>query len=292
MVVGIGEVLWDMLPTGKQVGGAPANFAYHVSQFGLPGCVVSAVGRDALGRELIENLDSKGITRHIAETAYPTGTVGVELDTAGIPVYDIRENVAWDYIPYDDALQAIAENTTAVCFGSLAQRNTASRTSIMQFLDSISRTTGEALVVFDANLRLGLFSEEILRESMIRSNILKINDEELDVISGMFELPASGIQDRCRLLLERFGLRILILTCGINGSYVFTSGQASFLPTPIVEVADTVGAGDSFTAAFIASILKGKTVAQAHDCAVQTSAFVCTRKGATPLLPAQITGLC
>ena len=288
IVVGMGEALWDVLPEGKKIGGAPANFAYHVSQFGLPSCVVSAVGEDALGKEIVENFTSKGLNQLIDEVPYPTGTVQVEIDPAGIPQYDIKENVAWDNIPYTDLLADLAGRTKAVCFGSLAQRNVVSRDTINSFLDAMPDTDG-TLKVFDVNLRQGFYTKEILCNSMKRCNILKINDEELVAVSRMFGYPGIDLQDKCWILLGKYNLRMLILTCGINGSYVFTPGNVSFQPTPKVEVADTVGAGDSFTAAFIASILKGKSVAEAHSLAVRTSAFVCTQKGAMPILPKHFT---
>ncbi|MDE6291620.1 MAG: carbohydrate kinase [Muribaculaceae bacterium] len=288
LVVGMGEALWDILPEGKKIGGAPANFAYHVSQFGLPSCVVSAVGDDSLGKEIVENLTSKGLNQLISVVPYPTGTVQVELDEAGIPMYDIKENVAWDNIPFNEPLEELAKNTKAVCFGSLAQRNVVSRETINKFLDVMPQTD-DSLVVFDVNLRQGFYTKEILCNSMERCNILKINDEELVVVSRMFGYPGIDLQDKCWILLGKYNLKMLILTCGVNGSYVFTPGNVSFQPTPKVEVADTVGAGDSFTAAFIASILKGKTVPEAHSIAVRTSAFVCTKKGAMPVLPSELT---
>lgn len=288
IVVGMGEALWDVLPEGKKIGGAPANFAYHVSQFGLPSCVVSAVGNDALGMEIIENFTSKGLNQLIAEVPYPTGTVQVEIDQAGVPQYEIKENVAWDNIPYTAHLESLAERTKAVCFGSLAQRNVVSRNTINRFLDAMPDSDGK-LIVFDVNLRQGFYNKEILCNSMKRCNILKINDEELVTVSRMFGYPGIDLQDKCWILLGKYNLKMLILTCGINGSYVFTPGNVSFQPTPKVEVADTVGAGDSFTAAFIASILKGKSVPEAHSLAVRTSAYVCTKKGAMPILPDEFT---
>ena len=288
IIVGMGEALWDVLPEGKKIGGAPANFAYHVSQFGLPSCVVSAIGEDALGKEIIENFTSKGLNQLIAEVPYPTCTVQVEIDPAGVPQYEIKENVAWDNIPYTAHLEALAEKTKAVCFGSLAQRNIVSRNTINRFLDAMPQKD-DNLIVFDVNLRQGFYNKEILCNSMSRCNILKINDEELVTVSRMFGYPGIDLQDKCWILLGKYNLKMLILTCGINGSYVFTPGNVSFQPTPKVEVADTVGAGDSFTAAFIASILKGKSVAEAHSLAVQTSAFVCTKKGAMPILPPELT---
>lgn len=288
LVVGMGEALWDVLPEGKKIGGAPANFAYHVSQFGLPSCVVSAVGDDDLGREIIENFTAKGLKQLIADVPYPTGTVQVEIDQSGVPQYEIKENVAWDNIPYTERLESLAERTTAVCFGSLAQRNVVSRNTINRFLDVVSRNE-ENLIVFDVNLRQGFYNKEILCNSMKRCNILKINDEELVTVSRMFGYPGIDLQDKCWILLGKYNLKMLILTCGVNGSYVFTPGNVSFQPTPKVEVADTVGAGDSFTAAFISSVLKGKSVSEAHSLAVRTSAFVCTEKGAMPTLPTQFT---
>lgn len=288
IVVGMGEALWDMLPEGKKIGGAPANFAYHVSQFGLPSCVVSAVGDDSLGREIIENFNSKGLNRLIAEVPYPTGTVLVEVDQAGVPQYEIKENVAWDNIPYTPQLESLAGRTRAVCFGSLAQRNVVSRNTINRFLDAMPHND-DNLIVFDVNLRQGFYNREILSDSMTKCNILKINDEELVTVSRMFGYPGIDLQETCRIILDKYNLEILILTCGINGSYVFTPGNVSFRPTPKVEVADTVGAGDSFTAAFIASILKGKTVPEAHSIAVRTSAYVCTKQGAMPVLPSELT---
>lgn len=288
IVVGMGEALWDVLPEGKKIGGAPANFAYHVSQFGLDSVAVSAIGEDALGAELLANFDEKGVKYHIDTVPYPTGTVQVEIDQAGIPQYEIKENVAWDNIPYTESLKEIAGRAGAVCFGSLAQRNVVSRNTINDFLDAIPEDN-KPLVVFDVNLRQGFYNKEILCNSMKRCNILKINDEELVVVSRMFGYPGIDLQDKCWILLGKYNLKMLILTCGINGSYVFTPGNVSYQPTPRVEVADTVGAGDSFTAAFIASILKGKSVQEAHQKAVATSAFVCTQQGAMPVLPAELT---
>lgn len=287
-VVGMGEALWDVLPEGKKIGGAPANFAYHVSQFGLPSCVVSAVGDDALGNEILENFTSKGLNHLIEKVPYPTGTVQVEIDQAGIPQYEIKENVAWDNIPYTARLEQLAGNTKAVCFGSLAQRNVVSRNTINRFLDAMPKDDSN-LIVFDVNLRQGFYNKEILCESMKRCNILKINDEELVTVSRMFGYPGIDLQDKCWILLGKYNLKMLILTCGINGSYVFTPGNVSFQPTPKVDVADTVGAGDSFTAAFIGSLLKGESVTEAHRVAVQTSAYVCTCNGAMPVLPKEYT---
>ena len=288
VIVGMGEALWDCLPEGKKIGGAPANFAYHVSQFGFDSRVVSAVGADADGDEILDVFARKGLRTQIERVPYPTGTVQVTLDAVGVPCYDIREGVAWDNIPFTDALRDLALRTRAVCFGSLAQRSAVSRATINRFLDTIPDVEGH-LKIFDINLRQGFYTKEILCESMRRCNILKINDEELVTVSRIFGYPGIDLQDKCWILLGKYNLKMLILTCGINGSYVFTPGNVSFQPTPKVEVADTVGAGDSFTAAFIANILKGKSVIEAHKKAVDTSAYVCTQQGAMPVLPSYIT---
>jgi fructokinase len=287
IVVGMGEALWDILPDGKKIGGAPANFAYHASQFGLESCVVSAVGKDELGNETIKNLTSKGLNLMISQIPYPTGTVQVTLDANGVPAYDIKEGVAWDNIPYTPELEALAKDTRAVCFGSLAQRSVISRDTIHKFLDAMP-DDGNRLKIFDINLRQSFYTKETICESMKRCNILKINDEELVIISRLFGYPGIDLKDKCWLLIGKYKLKMLILTCGVNGSYVFTPGSMSFVDTPKVEVADTVGAGDSFTGSFCAAILKGKSVNEAHKLAVKVSAFVCTRNGAMPRLTQEL----
>lgn len=285
VIVGIGEALWDVLPEGKKIGGAPANFAYHVSQFGLESCAVSAVGDDELGQEIRSNFEEKKLQTLIETVPYPTGTVQVEIDKLGVPQYDIKENVAWDNIPFTPQIEELAHRTKAICFGSLAQRSKVSRNTIEQFIEAMPKTE-DTLIVFDVNLRQSFYSREVLDHSMKRCNVLKINDEELITISRMLGYQGTDLQSKCWILLGRYHLKMLILTCGVNGSYVFTPGSMSFIATPKVKVADTVGAGDSFTGAFVASILKGLSVADAHQKAVNVSAFVCTQRGAMPTLPA------
>ncbi|MBQ7443411.1 MAG: carbohydrate kinase [Bacteroidaceae bacterium] len=286
-VVGLGEVLWDVLPEGKKLGGAPANFAYHAGQFlGMDNTIaISALGDDALADETITALREHGLNDLLPRVPYPTGTVQVTLAEGGIPTYDIREGVAWDNIPFDDDIAAIAANCRAVCFGSLAQRSTVSRTTIQRFLDA---TPADCLKVFDINLRQQFYTKEIIQESIRRCNILKINDEELVLIGRMFGYPGLDIENKCWLILGKYNLDMLILTCGTNGSYVFTPGNVSFQETPKVTVADTVGAGDSFTGSFVGSILNGKPVPQAHATAVRVSAFVCTQNGAMPTYPQEL----
>ena len=286
-VVGLGEVLWDVLPEGKKLGGAPANFAYHAGQFlGMNNTIaVSALGEDKLADETIEALKEHGLNDLLPRVPYPTGTVQVQLDEQGIPTYDIKENVAWDNIPFDDDIAQIARNCRAVCFGSLAQRNVVSRETIQKFLDA---TPADCLKIFDINLRQQFYTQEILRESFQRCNILKINDEELVLIGRMFGYPGLDIENKCWLILGKYNLDMLVLTCGTNGSYVFTPGHVSFQETPKVKVADTVGAGDSFTGSFVGSILNGKSVPEAHRTAVQVSAYVCTQNGAMPAYPEEL----
>lgn len=284
IIVGMGEALWDMLPEGKKIGGAPANFAYHVSQFGFDSRVVSAIGRDELGDEILNVFAEKQVKHQIERVDYPTGTVQVKLDSEGIPCYEIKEDVAWDNIPFTNGLKQLAADTHAVCFGSLAQRSEVSRATINQFLDHMPNTD-DTLKIFDINLRQHFYSKEVLINSFEKCNVLKINDEELVAVSRMFDYPGINLQEKCLGLLSKFNLKILILTCGTNGSYVFTPDIISFFDTPKVTVADTVGAGDSFTGAFCASLLKGQDISKAHKLAVDVSAYVCTQSGAMPVLP-------
>lgn len=288
-IVGIGEALWDCLPEGRKIGGAPANFAYHISQFGLQSLAVSAIGDDTLGHEIVENFDKKKLHYHLPVVAYPTGTVQVTLDDKGVPQYDICENVAWDNIPFTPELEAIAHETKAVCFGSLAQRHHVSRSTIHRFIEAMPKTD-DSLRVFDINLRQSFYSKEVIEESLRLCNVLKINDEELVIVQHLFGYYDLSAEATCRRMLNDFDLRMLILTCGVDGSYVFSHEETSFLPTPKVTVADTVGAGDSFTGAFVAQILLGKTLREAHETAVRVSAFVCTQSGAMPTLPTEIKG--
>ena len=281
-IIGLGEALWDVLPEGKKLGGAPANFAYHAGQFGLDTIAISALGEDALAEETIEALKEHGLNYLMPRVPYPTGTVQVTLAEGGIPTYEIKEGVAWDNIPYTDEMADIAKNARAVCFGSLAQRNAVSRENIRKFL---ADTPADCLKICDINLRQQFYSKEVLEDSFRLCNILKINDEELVVVNRMFGYDGLDMRQTCEKMVQDYGLKMLVLTCGTNGSYVFTNdGLTSFQDTPKVKVADTVGAGDSFTGSFCACILNGKPVQEAHKTAVQVSAFVCTQNGAMPVI--------
>lgn len=280
IVVGMGEALWDVLPDGKKIGGAPANFAFHAGQAGMDSRVVSAVGTDALGEEALATLEGKGLNiEAVARVDFPTGVVNVSLGEQGIPQYDICEGVAWDNIPFTPALANLASQAQAVCWGSLAQRNEVSRKTIFSFLDAMP-SDEERLKVFDINLRQQFYTLEIIEASCHRANVLKINDEELVLVSEMLRLGAGSPEVLCRSLMERYGLSILVLTCGANGSYVFTPVETSYRVTPKVQVADTVGAGDSFTATLVGELLRKTPVGVAHEHAVEVAAYVCTQQGA------------
>lgn len=287
IIVGLGEVLYDVLPQGAKLGGAPANFAYHASQFGYEAVAVSAVGNDALGDQALKTFDENGLKYIIPRVPYPTGTVNVKLDAEGVPTYTFTPNVAWDHIPFTPEMQEVAKNACAVCFGSLAQRSEESRESIMKFLES---TPKDCLKIFDINLRGTFYDKETIQNGLRHCDILKINDEELIIVGRLFGYPGLDIEEKCRLIMKRYNLKMVVLTCGTNGSYVFAPNNfKSFRETPKVEVADTVGAGDSFTGSFTASILSGKSIEEAHALAVKVSAFVCTQKGAMPKLPEELT---
>ncbi len=283
--VGLGEILFDVLPTGAQLGGAPANFAYHAGQHGLRSVAVSAIGKDELGEEALSILDEKKLQYVLPRVDYPTGTVQVTLDAEGVPTYDIKQGVAWDNIPFNDDIKNIAANCGAVCWGSLAQRSKASRNSIYVFLDN---TPADCLKIFDINLRQNFYDKDIICESLKRCNVLKINDEELITLGRLFGYPGLDIEDKCWLILGKYNLDMLVLTCGVNGSYVFAPGSMSFRETPKVDVVDTVGAGDSFTGTFCASLLHGNSIAEAHRKAVEVSAYVCTQAGAMPEIPEEL----
>lgn len=282
LVVGLGEVLWDMLPEGRKIGGAPVNFAYHAGQFGIDTMAVSAIGNDKLGEDTIAEMNGKHLNHIFPSVPYPTGSVQVSLDEKGVPAYDIKENVAWDNIPFTNEIESVARSCRAVCFGSLAQRNAVSRNTIRKFIES---TPSGCIRIFDINLRQNFYTSNVIHDSLELCNILKINDEEIMLVSRMFNCDSSNIENVCRTIMEDFSLEMVILTCGTKGSYIFTKGGVSFMPTPKVNVADTVGAGDSFTGSFCAAILRGLPVAEAHKKAVEVSAYVCTQNGAMPEIP-------
>lgn len=275
-IIGLGEVLWDMLPTGKALGGAPANFAYHATRLGGSGVAVSAVGNDPLGDEIVALLTDKGLAAHIERVAYPTGTVAVTLDERGVPSYEICEGVAWDNIPYTAAMHSLAEEAAAVCFGSLAQRSEVSAATIERFLAALP---DGCLKIFDINLRQHYYSQEIIEKSLQIADILKINDEEMDIVAPMLGVEGDDTA-RCRALLDRYNLQAVVLTRGAKGSLVVSATEADERGVVDVEVVDTVGAGDAFTAGFVVAWLRGDSLSEAHKLATESSAYACTLKGA------------
>lgn len=277
IVVGIGELLWDMLPTGKKVGGAPINFVYHASRLGAEGYAVSAIGDDMLGKEIIEELDKYHIQHLIEKVPYPTGTVKVEL-TDGVPSYKISERVAWDHIIATSNAVDLAEQADAICFGTLAQRSAQSRETI-QAISSFAPE--DAYRLFDINLRQHYYSKELIEESFYLANVLKANDEEFVVLKELFGLTGSE-EEIARWFIAKYNLRMLVLTAGASHSTIYTREETSTLPTLEVQIADTVGAGDAFSAALILSLLKGKSLGEAHQAAVKCAAFVCSKEGAWP----------
>lgn len=277
IVVGIGELLWDMLPTGKKAGGAPINFVYHASRLGAEGYAISAVGDDELGREILSELDNNAIRYLIERVPYPTGTVQVSLQE-GVPDYIINERVAWDHLsPTSNAID-LAEQADAICFGTLGQRSSQSRETIQAIL---SFAPDEAYRCFDINLRQHYYTKELIEESLYLANVLKINDEELAVLRDLFHLEGTD-REVANWFIERYNLRMLALTAGALYSTIYTANEESTMQTPVVQVADTVGAGDAFSGALIISLLKGASLKEAHEFAVKTAGYVCTKEGAWP----------
>ncbi|MDD6209393.1 MAG: carbohydrate kinase [Bacteroidales bacterium] len=280
VIVGIGELLWDILPSEKRAGGAPINFVYHATQMGSDGYAISAVGNDASGSEMLRELEKNHIHHLVSTVNYPTGSVLVELQN-GIPNYTIIEDVAWDHIPISESAVDLMKKANAVCFGTLAQRSPESRETISSLLSYVPE---ESLRFFDINIRQSYYSKELIEELLHVANVFKINDEELDLLRNMLGLKGNT-DDICLRLIQDYSLRYLILTAGSAFSTIYTPNEQSTIPTPKVEVVDTVGAGDSFSGAFIHSILTGKSLQESHKKAVEIAAFVCTRSGAWPIYP-------
>lgn len=277
-IIGLGEILWDMLPTGKQLGGAPANFAYHVCRLGGNGWAVSAISDDELGREIKNTLSTKKLNTILEEVNEPTGTVQVTLNAAGVPTYDITEGVAWDHIPFTERIGNLAKETSAVCFGTLAQRSPESRATIHKFIESMP---AGSLKVYDINLRQKYYDEKIISDSLRLADILKINDEELEIVSRMLCLSGTS-EERCRAISREFNLKFVILTMGGDGSKVILEDKVHLSTPGKINIVDTVGAGDSFTAAFMLAYLRGESIENAHTLATEVSSYVCTKAGAMP----------
>ncbi|WP_289201797.1 carbohydrate kinase family protein [Parabacteroides goldsteinii] len=279
VVVGIGELLWDLLPTGKTAGGAPINFVYHASRLGAEGYAISAIGDDDNGRDILSELDKYKIQYLIEKLPYPTGTVHVDIEDDGIPHYTITERVAWDHMsPTSDAVD-LAERADAICFGALGQRCQQSRETIQAIL---SFAPDSAYRLFDINLRQHYYNKVLIEESLYLANVLKMNDDEMSELKNLFGLKGTE-EEVANWFMENYNLRMVVLTAGADYSTVYTPDEVSTLATPKVDVVDTVGAGDAFSAALVMSLLKGQTLREAHECAVKRSAFVCSHKGAWPV---------
>lgn len=276
-ITAIGEVLWDMLPNGKQLGGAPGNFCFHVKNLGAEAAMISAIGKDEPGEEIEDILNKKGLKLLLNYPDFPTGYVSVKLKN-GIPSYIIHEDVAWDYILLSNEAREWIKSTNAICFGSLAQRSEVSRKAIV---DAIQAAPDATLKVLDVNLRQHYYSKDLLDKAFKLANVIKLNDEELEVISEMFGLTGS-LKEKCTRLIKDFDLHVLALTLGEKGSWLFTASEESFQEIPKVKVIDTIGAGDSFTAMMVMGLLHNKPLSELHREATEYSAKVCTFSGATP----------
>ncbi len=285
VAAGVGELLWDIFPAGKRLGGAPVNFSYHCHQLGATGYPVSAVGNDELGAEIRDVLVAKSLPDEFVamDETHPTGTVQVTLEN-GKPSYEICEGVAWDTIPMSGELESLARKTDAVCFGSLAQRNDVSRATIHVFLGAMRQ---DALKIFDVNLRQAFFSKEIVEASLEHSNILKLSDEELPVLAEMFGISGS-VPEQLEALREKFDLKLVAYTRGPDGSLLVAADEASDHPGCPGEAINSVGAGDSFTATLCMGLLNGKPLSEINEHANRVATFVCSQDGATPVLPAAL----
>lgn len=284
LAIGLGEILWDVLPEGKKLGGAPANFAYHVNGLGGTGIPVSRIGDDALGREALTQLVKHGLNIDAIsiDPTHPTGTVDAQVDGDGVATYVFPDDVAWDFLSMDDNAMSLASKADAICFGSLAQRSTPSREAIQSFL----KAAPQALKVYDINLRQDFYSREIIETSLALADVLKINDDELAIVSDMFGLPA-GERESLTALMQAHELKLAVLTRGSQGSLILSLDDVSDLPGQPTDVVDTIGAGDSFTAAMTLAYLHGKSLDEINRYATQVAAYVCGQAGAMPVIPEQ-----
>lgn len=282
-VLAVGEVLWDLLPTGRQLGGAPANFTYHCRSLGADARLVTRVGADDLGREVLERFRLLGLPTESVQVdpARPTGTVAVTLAPDGQPRFTIHEDVAWDRIAADEDALAAAAGADAVCFGSLAQRSGPARRAIRAL---VSAARPGALRVFDVNLRPPFVDRGAIADSLELANALKLNDQELPELAALFGLPA-GVREAMAELARRFGLALVALTRGAGGALLLADGAWSDHPGRPAQVVDTVGAGDAFTAALVVGRLAGRPLDAINRHANEVAAFVCSRPGGTPPLP-------
>jgi fructokinase len=283
LVLGLGEVLWDMLPNGRQCGGAPANFAYHAQCLGAEARIVSAVGDDSLGRDMLSHLEGLQLDRRSIATdaAHPTGTVDVELDAYGKPSYVIHIPVAWDFVPLSAELLELAGKADALCFGSLAQRSAVSRATINAVL---AAAKPECLKVFDINLRQHYYNKDILETGFLAADVLKLNDEELPVVAQLYPLDGDE-PSLLKALIAHFDFQLIVLTKGSHGSVLTSKNTSSVHPGIPTKIVDTVGAGDAFTAAVTMGFLQNRPLDVINDHANRVAAFVCAHQGATSCVP-------
>ena len=291
-VIGIGELLWDCFPSYRRMGGAPANFTYHVAQFGHKSLVISAIGDDKDGVDLINELQKHKLDYRLEKVSLPTGTVNIDTSVKNDPHYTINTDVAWSVIPFTKELEEIAHNSCAVCFGTLAQYGKISENTIRKFLRA---TPNDCYKIYDINLRSNsgkdYFTNDSIKSSLELCNILKINIDELDYLTKQLDLGSvdNNVDTRSHCLMRKYpNIKILIITMGTDGSWIFNERESSFQQTPKVKVVDVVGAGDSFTGSFIGSILNGKTIKDAHRIAVNVSAYVCTQPDGMPEIPERL----
>lgn len=280
-VVGIGELLWDMLPSGKQLGGAPSNFAYMASVLGDEGIVASRIGDDSLGQETLHKMKSVGLATEFLQRdpEHPTGTAVVQVDTDGRPKFTITLAVAWDFLELTSDWRSLATEADVICFGTLAQRNPQSRDTIRQFLGAARRSS---LRIFDVNLRQNFFSAELLRDSFHKAQLVKLSHEELPEVMKLLGLDFVNEEGAARQLLEVYELKLVCVTRGGNGSLLVTpSANSSHKGFP-VKVADTVGAGDAFTACLAHHFLRGVDLDQTNESANRFASWVASQPGATP----------
>lgn len=280
-IFSFGEILWDMLPGGKKLGGAPANFAYHCGQLGGDVRLFSQVGNDELGQEILEQCCRKGISTELirVEPSAPTGTVTVQLGADGLPSYIIHENTAWDFLTATPAAIQWAAQADVLCFGTLAARSEQNRNTLKTLLEA---TPPYCLRTADINLRKPFVQTEIIEEILSLANVLKLNDEELARLSDIYGYAALPPNQQLQKIRERFGFRLLILTCGKEGNWLVTEHEECFTPGIAVEVVDTVGAGDSFTAVSVLGFLKGEPLQDMGRRANEVAAYVCTQSGGMP----------
>ena len=284
-VIGVGEILWDLMPAGRQLGGAPANFAYHAHALGARAKLITRVGRDDLGGEILRRLDEMKIGEGMVQVdeVKPTGTVSVTLDDGGVPQFIIHEDVAWDHLALNDVARTAVHEADAVCFGTLAQRNPISRLTIQQL---VAAAPAKAIRIFDINLREPFYSGEIIEQSLRLAGVLKLNDAELSILAKMFGLGQSQ-REQVQQLAGMFELHLVALTRGPAGSLLFQEGRWSEQLPQTVQVVDTVGAGDAFTATLSMGLLEKMDLDEVHSLAAQVAGYVCSQAGATPELPQQ-----